>query len=121
VQFINERIGNGQCQSVRRCRAPGFSSTSRRRRSASGVGCEYSIYGLLRDRHTFDHASRFSVTAGGRQLRPNQFDRRTRQRRRAQRHHAYTHFNPMVGATYKLTPNLTFYGDFAEANPRRPS
>src|SRR4029077_15737060 len=22
----------------------------------------------------------------------------------------------MIGATYKLTPNLTFYGDFAEAN-----
>ncbi len=22
----------------------------------------------------------------------------------------------MVGATYKLTPNLTLYGDFAEAN-----
>ena len=30
--------------------------------------------------------------------------------------HTYTHFNPMVGATYKLTPNLTFYGDFAVAN-----
>ena len=30
--------------------------------------------------------------------------------------HTYTHFNPMIGATYKLTPNLTFYGDFAEAN-----
>jgi iron complex outermembrane recepter protein len=30
--------------------------------------------------------------------------------------HDYAHFNPMIGATYKLTPNLTFYGDFAEAN-----
>jgi iron complex outermembrane receptor protein len=30
--------------------------------------------------------------------------------------HTYTHFNPMIGATYKLTPNLTFYGDFSEAN-----
>jgi iron complex outermembrane recepter protein len=28
----------------------------------------------------------------------------------------YTHFNPMIGATYKLTPNLTFYGDFSVAN-----
>jgi len=30
--------------------------------------------------------------------------------------HDYTHFNPMVGATYKITPNLTAYGDFAVAN-----
>ena len=30
--------------------------------------------------------------------------------------HDYSHFNPMVGATYKLTPNVTVYGDFAEAN-----
>lgn len=28
----------------------------------------------------------------------------------------YTHFNPMVGATYKITPNLTLYGDYAVAN-----
>jgi iron complex outermembrane recepter protein len=28
----------------------------------------------------------------------------------------YSHFNPMAGATYKLTPNLTVYGDFAVAN-----
>ena len=30
--------------------------------------------------------------------------------------HDYSHFNPMVGATYKITPNLTAYGDFAVAN-----
>jgi iron complex outermembrane receptor protein len=30
--------------------------------------------------------------------------------------HDYSHFNPMAGATYKLTPNLTAYGDFAVAN-----
>jgi iron complex outermembrane recepter protein len=30
--------------------------------------------------------------------------------------HDYTHFNPMIGATYKITPNVTVYGDFAEAN-----
>jgi iron complex outermembrane receptor protein len=28
----------------------------------------------------------------------------------------YTHFNPMIGATYKVTPNLTLYGDYAVAN-----
>ena len=30
--------------------------------------------------------------------------------------HEYSHFNPMAGATYKLTPNLTVYGDYAVAN-----
>ncbi len=30
--------------------------------------------------------------------------------------HDYSHFNPMIGATYKLTPNLTLYGDYAIAN-----
>ena len=30
--------------------------------------------------------------------------------------HDYTHFNPMIGATYKVTPNVTVYGDFSEAN-----
>ncbi len=28
----------------------------------------------------------------------------------------YTHFNPIIGATYKLTPDLTLYGDYAVAN-----
>src|ERR1700733_9322019 len=30
--------------------------------------------------------------------------------------HDYSHFNPMAGATFKLTPNLTVFGDFAVAN-----
>ena len=30
--------------------------------------------------------------------------------------HDYSHFNPMIGATYKITPNFTAYGDFAVAN-----
>jgi outer membrane receptor protein involved in Fe transport len=28
----------------------------------------------------------------------------------------YAHFNPMIGATYKITPNLTLYGDYAVTN-----
>ena len=28
----------------------------------------------------------------------------------------YAHFNPMIGATYKITPNLSLYGDYAVAN-----
>jgi iron complex outermembrane receptor protein len=30
--------------------------------------------------------------------------------------HDYSHFNPMIGATYKITPNITLYGDYAIAN-----
>jgi iron complex outermembrane recepter protein len=28
----------------------------------------------------------------------------------------YAHFNPMIGATYKITPNLTLFGDYSVAN-----
>jgi iron complex outermembrane receptor protein len=28
----------------------------------------------------------------------------------------FTHFNPMIGATYKITPNLSLYGDYTVAN-----
>jgi len=28
----------------------------------------------------------------------------------------YAHLNPLLGATYKLTPDITFYGGFSEAN-----
>jgi len=30
--------------------------------------------------------------------------------------HSYSRFNPTIGATYGLTPNLTVYGGYAEAN-----
>jgi iron complex outermembrane receptor protein len=30
--------------------------------------------------------------------------------------HLYTRFNPTAGATYKVTPNVTVYGNYAEAN-----
>jgi iron complex outermembrane receptor protein len=28
----------------------------------------------------------------------------------------FFHFNPMIGATYKITPNLSLYGDYVVAN-----
>jgi iron complex outermembrane recepter protein len=28
----------------------------------------------------------------------------------------FSHFNPMIGATYKITPNLSLYGDYVVAN-----
>ncbi len=66
---------------------------------------------------TFDVTSRLSVTAGAR-FNFAQIDL-TDELGTApllNGSHDYTHFNPMAGATYKLTPNVTVYGDFAEAN-----
>jgi iron complex outermembrane recepter protein len=66
---------------------------------------------------TFDVTSRLSITAGGRFnfAQINLLDELGNDPALSG-DHTYTHFNPMIGATYKLTPNLTFYGDFAEAN-----
>jgi iron complex outermembrane recepter protein len=73
----------------------------------------YGLYGL----HTFDVSERLSVTAGARlniasigisdtlgtspDLNSNQ---------------TFTHFNPMTGLTYKLTPNLTGYFGYSQSN-----
>ncbi len=66
---------------------------------------------------TFDVTSRLSVTFGGRfniaqiGLRDtlgNNDDINS--------DHWYSRFNPVVGATYKVTPNITAYGGYAEAN-----
>ena len=78
--LINERIGNGQCQSV----PDGaglrvFHRPAVGRRRASGVGCEDSLYGPLRDRHVRRHVTLLGHCRRALQLRPNQFDRRTRQ------------------------------------------
>ncbi len=66
---------------------------------------------------TFDVTDRLSITAGGRfnvaqvslqdltGLNPDLTSSST-----------YRRFNPMVGVTYKITPNITGYADYAEAN-----
>ncbi len=70
---------------------------------------------------TFDVTDRLSITAGGRfnfaqinlqnqtPATPDNPDLLTSS-------NTYQRFNPMVGATYKITPNLTAYADYAEAN-----
>jgi iron complex outermembrane receptor protein len=66
---------------------------------------------------TFDVTSRLSVTFGGRfniaqiGLRDtlgNNDDLNS--------DHWYSRFNPVIGATFKVTPNITVYGGYAEAN-----
>jgi iron complex outermembrane recepter protein len=81
-----------------------------------GLGAA-TLYSGLYATDTFDVTSRFSITAGGRlnfaQL--NLTDELGNDPALGGSH-SYTHFNPMIGATYKLTPNLSVYGDFAVAN-----
>jgi iron complex outermembrane recepter protein len=81
-----------------------------------GLGAK-TLYTGLYATDTFDVTSRLSVTAGGRFnfAQINLADDLGNDPGLSG-NHTYTHFNPMIGATYKLTPNLTFYGDFAIAN-----
>jgi iron complex outermembrane recepter protein len=81
-----------------------------------GLGAT-TLYTGLYATDTFDVTSRLSITAGGRFnfAQINLMDELGNDSALSG-NHTYTHFNPMIGATYKLTPNLTFYGDFAEAN-----
>ena len=82
----------------------------------SGLGAT-TLYTGLYATDTLDVTSRLSITAGGR-FNYAQINLTDVLGNNAllNGNHPYTHFNPMVGATYKLTPNLTFYGDFAVAN-----
>ena len=70
---------------------------------------------------TFDVTDRLSITAGGRfnyaqidiqNLTPATAANPDFLTSSAQ----YQRFNPMMGATYKITPNITVYADYAEAN-----
>ena len=81
-----------------------------------GLGAT-TLYTGLYATDTLDLTSRLSVTAGARfniaQINltdelGNDFE--------LNGNDTYAHFNPMIGATYKVTPNLTLYGDYAIAN-----
>ena len=66
---------------------------------------------------TFDVTNRLAVTAGARfNLAQITLADELGNDPQLNGSHDYSHFNPMIGATYKLTPNLTLYGDYAIAN-----
>jgi iron complex outermembrane recepter protein len=70
---------------------------------------------------TFDVTDRLSITAGGRfnyaQINIQNLTPATPANPDFLTSSAqYQRFNPMVGATYKITPNITAYADYAEAN-----
>ena len=81
-----------------------------------GLGAT-TLYAGAYTTDTFDVGTRLSLTAGAR-LNFAQIDLTDElgDAPLLNGNHDYTHFNPMAGATYKLTPNVTVYGDFAEAN-----
>ncbi len=81
-----------------------------------GLGAT-TLYTGIYATDTFDVTSQLSVTAGGRfNFAQINLTDQLGDAPLLNGNHTYTHFNPMIGATYKLTPNLTVYGDFSVAN-----
>jgi iron complex outermembrane receptor protein len=64
---------------------------------------------------TFDVTSRLAVTAGGR-LNVAQIKLEDQLGTALNGSHQFTRFNPVVGTTYKITPNVTAYAGYSEAN-----
>jgi iron complex outermembrane receptor protein len=81
-----------------------------------GLGA-HTLYTGLYTTDTLDLTPRLSVTAGARynfaQINLND---ELGNDSGLNSNNTYTHFNPMIGATYKITRNLTVYGDYAVAN-----
>jgi iron complex outermembrane receptor protein len=66
---------------------------------------------------TFDVTSRLAVTFGGRYNDASITLKDTLGNNDALNgFHNYDRFNPVIGATYKITPSVTAYGSYAEAN-----
>jgi iron complex outermembrane recepter protein len=66
---------------------------------------------------TFDVTPRLAVTAGGRfNVAQIGLTDEIGNDPGLNSSHTYSRFNPTAGATYKLTPNLTLYGGYSEAN-----
>ena len=66
---------------------------------------------------TFDVTNRLSVTAGGRfNLAQINLEDQTGTNPLLNSSNQFQRFNPVIGATYKITPNLTAYAGYSEAN-----
>jgi iron complex outermembrane receptor protein len=81
-----------------------------------GMGAE-TLYTGLYTSDTFDVTPRLAVTAGGRfNFAQINLQDELGNDPLLNGNHDYSRFNPTAGATYKLTPNVTLYGDYSEAN-----
>jgi iron complex outermembrane receptor protein len=66
---------------------------------------------------TFDITSRLSLTAGGRfNFAQINLQDQTGTDPLLNSNNDYQRFNPVIGATYKITPNITSYAGYSEAN-----
>jgi iron complex outermembrane recepter protein len=66
---------------------------------------------------TFDVTNRLSITAGARfNIAQINVQDESGESPQLTGDNYYQHFNPMIGATYKITPNVTAYADYAIAN-----
>jgi iron complex outermembrane recepter protein len=76
-----------------------------------------TLYTGLYATDTFDLTSRLSLTFGGR-FNVAQIGLRDTLGNNDDLNadHRFSRFNPVVGATFKITPNLTLYGGYSEAN-----
>ena len=81
-----------------------------------GLGAT-TLYTGLYTTDTFDVTPRLSVTAGGRfNFAQIILQDELGNDPLLNGNHEYSRFNPTVGATYKLTPSVTLYGSYSEAN-----
>lgn len=64
---------------------------------------------------TFDVTDKFSITGGGRFNTAN-INLQDQLGTALNGNHDYDRFNPIIGGTYKITPELTFYASYSEAN-----
>ncbi|MGA8612920.1 MAG: TonB-dependent receptor [Xanthobacteraceae bacterium] len=81
-----------------------------------GLGGQ-TLYAGVYSTDTFDVTKRLAITAGGRfNVAQVTLTDELGNDPLFNGSHDYSHFNPMAGATYKLTPNLTLYGDYAITN-----
>jgi iron complex outermembrane receptor protein len=84
--------------------------------SASSLHARNTYTGLYVT-DTFEVTNRLSATAGGRfNLAQINLQDQTGENPELNSSSQFQRFNPMVGATYKITQNITAYADYAEAN-----
>ena len=83
-----------------------------------GLGAT-TLYTGLYATDTFDVTPRLSITAGGRfNFAQINLTDELGNDPLLNGSHDYIHFNPMIGATYKLTPNITLLRRFFRNKPR---
>ena len=79
--------------------------------SLKATNTYYGLYAL----DAFDVTDRLTVTGGARYNFAN-ISTVDRLGTALNGNNNYAHLNPLLGATYKLTPDITIYGGFSEAN-----